>query len=73
MKIMLMVVEFVDCTLDKYIKTNSFKLTRSNKRLIINQILRLFRYIRSKGFLSTDVSLKYLIKEYDVNTIKVSD
>lgn len=69
------VMEFMDCTLDKYIEKNNSKLTKGDRKLIVNQILKAFRYIHSKGLLHRDVSPKnILLKKYDdVNVIKVSD
>lgn len=69
------IMEFMDCTLDKYIEKNNSKLTQGDRKSIVNQILRAFRYIHSKGLLHRDVSPKnILLKKYDdVNVIKVSD
>lgn len=69
------IMEFMDCTLYEYIKKNNSKLTQSDRRLIINQILKAFRYIHSRGLFHRDVSPKnILVKKYDdVNVIKVSD
>lgn len=69
------IMEFMDCTLDKYIEKNNSKLTQNDRKLIANQILRAFRYIHSKGLLHRDISPKnILLKKYDdVIIIKVSD
>lgn len=69
------IMEFMDCTLDKYIEKNNSKLTQNDRKLIANQILRAFRYIHSKGLLHRDISPKnILLKKYDdVSVIKVSD
>ena len=69
------VMEFMDCTLDKHIEKNNSKLTQGDRKSIVNQILRAFRYIHSKGLLHRDVSPKnILLKKYDdVDVIKVSD
>jgi len=69
------IMEFMDCTLDKYIEKNSSKLTQNDRKIIVNQILIAFRYIHSKGLLHRDISPKnILLKEYDdVSVIKVSD
>lgn len=69
------IMEFMDCTLDKYIEKNNSKLTQNDRKLIANQILRAFRYIHSKGLLHRDISPKnILLKKYDdVSIIKVSD
>lgn len=69
------IMEFMDCTLDKYIEKNNSKLTQNDRKIIVNQILIAFRYIHSKGLLHRDISPKnILLKEYDdVSVIKVSD
>ena len=69
------IMEFMDCTLYDYIQKNNSKLTQGDRKLIVNQILRAFRYIHSKGLFHRDVSPKnILLKKYDdVNVIKVSD
>lgn len=69
------IMEFMDCTLDKYIKSNNSKLTVSQRKSLANQVLRAFQYIHSKGLLHRDVSPKnILLKLYDdVPVIKVSD
>ena len=69
------IMEFMDCTLYKYIEKNNSKLTQNDRKLIANQILRAFRYIHSKGLLHRDISPKnILLKKYDdVSVIKVSD
>ena len=69
------IMEFMDCTLDKYIEKNNSKLTQNDRKIIVNQILKAFRYIHSKGLLHRDISPKnILLKEYDdVSVIKVSD
>ena len=69
------IMEFMDCTLYKYIEKNNSKLTQNDRKLMANQILRAFRYIHSKGLLHRDISPKnILLKKYDdVSVIKVSD
>lgn len=69
------IMEFMDYTLDKYIEQNNSKLVKSERKVIINQILRAFKYIHSKKLLHRDISPKnILLKKYDdVNVIKVSD
>lgn len=69
------IMEFMDCTLDKYIEKNNDKLTKSDRKLIVNQILRAFKYIHSKNLLHRDINPKnILLKKYDdINVIKVSD
>ena len=69
------IMELMDCTLDKYIKSNNSKLTVSQRKSLANQVLRAFQYIHSKGLLHRDISPKnILLKLYDdVPVIKVSD
>ncbi|MDO0826009.1 protein kinase family protein [Desulfosporosinus nitroreducens] len=69
------IMEFMDCTLDKYIKSNNSRLTVSLRKSLANQVLRAFQYIHSKGLLHRDISPKnILLKLYDdVPVIKVSD
>lgn len=69
------IMEYMDCTLDKYIEKNNASLTNNDRKLIVNQILRAFKYIHSKKLLHRDISPKnILLKKYDdVNVIKVSD
>lgn len=69
------IMEYMDCTLDKYIEKNNAILTNNDRKSIVNQILRAFKYIHSKKLLHRDISPKnILLKKYDdVNVIKVSD
>ena len=69
------IMEFMDCTLEKYIEKNNSKLTHGERKSIVNQILKAFRYIHSKSLLHRDISPKnILLKKYDdVIVIKVSD
>lgn len=69
------IMEYMDCTLDKYIEKNNASLTNNDRKSIVNQILRAFKYIHSKKLLHRDISPKnILLKKYDdVNVIKISD
>jgi tRNA A-37 threonylcarbamoyl transferase component Bud32 len=69
------IMEFMDCTLDEYIKSNNSKLMISQRKGLANQILRAFQYIHAKGLLHRDVSPKnILLKLYDdVPVVKVAD
>ncbi len=69
------IMEFMDCTLDKYIESNNSKLTVSQRKGFANQVLRAFQYIHAKGLLHRDVSPKnILLKLYDdVPVVKVAD
>lgn len=69
------IMEFMDMTLDKYISLNNSKLNLNQRKNIINQILKAFSYIHSKGLLHRDISPKnVLLKIYeDVLVVKISD
>lgn len=69
------IMEYVDETLFKHIKTNNTKLTKSERKNIVNQILRAFEYIHSRGLLHRDISLtNILIKKYEeLKVVKISD
>lgn len=69
------IMEFMDITLDKYIEKNNTSLKKEDRKNIIGQILRAFKYIHSKGLLHRDISPKnILIKEFeDVNVVKIAD
>lgn len=69
------IMEYMDCTLEKYIDKYNTMLTKPQRKHIGNQILRAFNYIHSKGLLHRDISPKnILLKTYDdVLVVKVSD
>lgn len=68
------IMEFMDCTLDKYISTKS-NMTVSQRKGLANQVIRAFLYIHTKEILHRDVSPKnILLKLYDdVPVVKVAD
>lgn len=68
-------MEFMDYTLEKYITTNNGKLSFKQRKSIVFQILKAFKYIHFKGLLHRDVCPKnILVKKYDdVDVFKVSD
>ena len=68
------IMEFMDCTLDKYINNKS-NMTVSQRRGLANQVIRAFSYIHAKKILHRDVSPKnILLKLYDdVPVVKVAD
>ena len=68
-------MEFMDYTLDEYINKNNGKLAFGDRKNIVLQVLRAFKYIHSKSLLHRDVCPKnVLIKEYEnTNVIKISD
>jgi len=68
-------MESMDMTLKDFIDANNGKLAFGERKTIVSQVLRGFKYIHSKGLLHRDVSHKnILVKKYDdVNVFKVSD
>lgn len=69
------IMEYMDCTLDKYISENNGRLTFSQRKSIVLQILRAFKYIHSKDMLHRDICPKnVLLKLYDdARVVKISD
>ncbi len=69
------VMEYMDCTIEKFISKNNEVLTFKIKKNLAVQVLRGFKYIHSKELLHRDISPKnILIKKYDDVTIaKISD
>ena len=68
-------MEYMDGTLENFIKKNNSLLPVEKRKGIVFQILRAFRYIHSKNILHRDISPKnILMKEYDgILVVKVSD
>lgn len=68
-------MEYADDTLYNYIAKNNNKLTITERKKLVNQILKGFSYIHSKNLLHRDISLtNILIINYDdVSIIKISD
>jgi serine/threonine protein kinase len=68
-------MEYLDCSLSNYIKKNNQKLSHSEKRNLINQVLKAFKYLHSKGLLHRDISpSNILLKIYeDVVVVKIAD
>lgn len=69
-------MEYVDCTLDKYITENNTKLTMLQRINLIQQIFKAFDYIHEQKRLHRDISYtNILVKLYEDGTsiIKVSD
>lgn len=69
------IMELMDINLDEYITKNNGRLSIKERKNIVFQILKAFKYIHSKGLLHRDISPKnILIKIYDdVKIVKVSD
>lgn len=69
------IMEFMDCTLLKYIEKNQDRLRKETRKAICSQILRAFKYIHSKDILHRDISPhNILIKHYEnVDVAKISD
>lgn len=68
-------MEYLDCSLSNYIKKNNQKLSHSEKRNLVNQVLKAFKYLHSKGLLHRDISpSNILLKIYDdVVVVKIAD
>ena len=69
------IMEFMDCTLERYIRQNNNKMDIVQRKGIVNQVLRAFQYIHSKGRLHRDISHNnILLKLYDdVPVVKIAD
>lgn len=69
------IMEYMDYTLDKYISLKNSSLSLQKRKSIVQQILRAFDYIHSKGRLHRDISPKNIfIKEYDdILVVKIAD
>lgn len=69
------IMEYMDNTLDSYIKENNNKLKYEQRKRIARQVLEAFRYIHSKNILHRDISPNnILVKEYEsLPIIKISD
>lgn len=69
------IMEFMDLSLDDYIKKNNSKLTSLQRKNICLQIVKAFDYINSKGLLHRDISPKnILIKKYEnILVVKIAD
>lgn len=69
------IMEYMDCTLEKYVDDNNMQLTIKERKNIILQLIRGYEYLHSKGMLHRDVSIKnVLVKKYEsLNVYKISD
>ena len=68
-------MEYMDSNLYDFIRTNNDKLTTTERKNYVYQVLKAFKYIHSKGRLHRDINPKnILIKIYDdVPVVKISD
>ena len=68
-------MEFMDCTLEKYIEKNNSSMSMQTRKSIIMQLMRAYRYIHSKNIYHRDISPKnVLLKIYDdALIVKLSD
>lgn len=68
-------MEYMDINLEEYVDKNNSKLNKRQRKGIIYQILRGFKYIHSKSLLHRDINPNnILIKLYDhVPIVKISD
>lgn len=69
------IMEYVDETIKDYIGKNNSKLSKSDRKNIVFQILKAFEYIHSQVLLHRDISLtNVLVKKYEgLNVVKISD
>lgn len=68
-------MEYLDCSLSNYIEKNNQKLSYSEKRNLVNQVLKAFKYLHSKELLHRDISpSNILLKIYEnVVVVKIAD
>jgi len=68
-------MEYMNYSLEDYLKKFNTTITLETRRSIANQILKAFNYLHSKAIIHRDISPKnILIKEYeDILVVKVSD
>lgn len=69
------IMEYMDFTLDKYLKLNNDKISSGIRKSIILQLLKACKYLYEKGYLHRDLSpTNVLIKKYDdVLVVKIAD
>lgn len=68
-------MEFMDSTLQTYIKKNNTNFAFSQRKIMGHQVIKAFEYIHSKGWLHRDISPNnILLKTYDDTVVlKISD
>ena len=69
------IMEYMDFTLDKYLKLNNDKISSGLRKSICLQLLKACKYLHEKGYLHRDLSpTNILIKTYDdVLVVKIAD
>ena len=69
------IMEYMDFTLDKFIRLNNDKISSGVRKSIILQLLKACKYLHEKGYLHRDLSpSNVLIKTYDdVLVVKIAD
>lgn len=69
------IMEYLDCSLLNYIKKNNQNLSYSEKRNLVNQVIKAFKYLHSKNLLHRDISpSNILLKIYEnVVVVKIAD
>lgn len=69
------IMEFMDYSLDEYLRINNGLISSNQRKSICNQILKAFFYIHAKKLLHRDISPKnILIKKYeDAVVVKIAD
>lgn len=67
--------EYADETIGEYILNNNNKITKDDRKRIVFQILKAFKYIHRKKLLHRDISLSNILLKFyeDTVIIKVSD
>lgn len=69
------IMEYMDFTLDRYMAKYNTELSVTKRKGIVQQILKAFEYIHSKGRLHRDISPKNILIKYydDIVVVKISD
>ena len=69
------IMEYMDFTLDKYLKLNNAKISSGLRKSICLQLLKACKYLHEKGYLHRDLSpTNVLIKTYDdALVVKIAD
>lgn len=68
-------MELLDCTLENYMNRYNAEMTLAERKSLVLQLIRAYRYLYSKNVLHRDVSPRnVLLKQYDdVTIVKLSD